>query len=58
MIFEGKHEALFEVLGPVSITAKNGGSISNRFCTGPSEKFAHKKVKKQTKSHKIANIVD
>ena len=40
MIFEGKHEALFEVLGPVSITAKNGGSISNRFCTGPSEKFA------------------
>ena len=40
MISEGKHETFFEVLGPVSITAKNGVSISNCYCTGLSEKFA------------------
>ena len=40
MIFKENMKHFFEVLGPVSITAKNEGSISNRICTKPSEEIA------------------
>ena len=54
----------FEVLGPVSITAKNEGSISNHFCTELSKKnlysfwflyanFAWIETKLQKSSHKV-----